>query len=114
MIRVIAGLILGIVIARNAEPMPHPVQAAVGAAFLAGLLLAWAFGRRDKASAVAVAVASAQAAAAAEAEASAEAIAQAAVQVYLGHDQSVRSPAVARNELTVPVELGRIVAEQTT
>lgn len=80
MIRIIIGAIFGIIIARNAETMPHPVQSAVFLGAILGFCLSYFFGHRDKNIAVATAVATAVSAA--KAEAAAQATSQAAVHFY--------------------------------
>jgi ApbE superfamily uncharacterized protein (UPF0280 family) len=79
----LAGLLGGLVVGRNAEPMIDPAGAAVVLALLVGCGLCWTAGYRGKSVAVATAVAQAQAVAAADAEANAAAIANAAVHLHL-------------------------------
>jgi hypothetical protein len=94
----VLGLLGGIVIARNAEPMSGPVTGAVVLGMLAGCGVCWWAAYRGKSGAVASAVAAAMAVAHAEAEATADAraqaIAQQAVTVYLGQ-HAPHDPATA-------------------
>lgn len=93
----VVGLMGGLIVGRNAEPMTHPAGAAVVLALLVGCGVCWFAAYRGKSVAVATAVAVAQAAAAADAEANAAAIAQAAVHLHLSQQPSgalERGPAV--------------------
>lgn len=80
MFRIIIGAVFGIIISRNAETMPHPVQSAVFLGAILGFCLSYFFGHKDKNIAVATAVATAVSAA--KAEAAAQATSQAAVHFY--------------------------------
>lgn len=83
----LGGLLGGVVVGRNAEPMAQPAGAAVVLALLVGCGLCWVAGYRGKSTAVATAVAHAQAVAAADAEANAAAIAQAAVHLHMSNSE---------------------------
>jgi hypothetical protein len=87
----LAGLVGGVVVGRNAGPIDSPAQGAVWLALLAGCGLCWVAAYRGKAAAVATAVAVAKA----EATATATAAALAQVQVNIGAHDGPQLPAGA-------------------
>lgn len=87
MLRIVLGFAIGCIIARNAQPMAFPFWGAIILGAIAGMVLFYFFGRRDKNIAVATAVAIAIAEANAKADARAQAIANSAVNVYMATGQ---------------------------
>lgn len=83
MIRIIAGIVIGIIMARNGQAMAAPVASAVILGAVLGFLLCYFYGRRDKNTAVATAVAVAVAKANSAADARANAVANQAVQIFM-------------------------------
>ena len=102
----VAGLLGGIIVGRNAEPMVNPAGGAVVLALLVGCGVCWMAAYRGKSQAVATAVAVATASVHAEVEATAQAIAQAALHIHLGNS----APNLAHDAETMAVDPGTLLA----